>query len=387
LAKFIGRLIVFIIAIAAMAAIFGVGIWYFSRQGGASSTQITLNQGENVIQRQPQNIEETALGMYLQFRSQEINAPASDSAEPVDFTIAMGESALTVAEKLKELGMVADPDLFRLFLRYNQMDNSLEAGNYTLQRNMSIREIAAALQKAKIEEVSIVIKEGWRAEEVADELEKNGIIDHADFLAAVKDSSIVSSPILADRPAGASYEGYLYPDTYRLPKKAKPDDLIKRMIDNLAAKLPADAVSQASAQGLTLYEVITVASIVEREAVIASERPLIASVYLNRIKQGMYLNADPTVQYAIGFVPDAKQWWKTPVTLEEYQQVISPYNTYLNPGLPPGPICSPRIDSILGVLSPTPSDYLYFVATGDGSHIFARTLEEHEANVRAYQGQ
>ena len=115
------------------------------------------------------------------------------------------------------------------------------------------------------------------------------------------------------------------------------------------------------------------------------ERPTIASVYLNRVKAGMYLNADPTVQYAMGYQPETGQWWKTPVTIEEYQSVNSPYNTYLHPGLPPGPICNPGLASILAVLQPAETDYLYFLAKGDGSHAFAKTFEEHLQNRQRYQ--
>jgi len=140
-------------------------------------------------------------------------------------------------------------------------------------------------------------------------------------------------------------------------------------------------------EGLTLHDVLTLASIVEREAVVPAERPTIASVYLNRVKEGMYLQADPTVQYAMGYQPDSGQWWKTPVTLEEYQNVNSPYNTYLYPNLPPGPIASPGASSIMAVLQPAQTTYLFFLGIGDGSHIFADTFEEHERNIQLYQGQ
>jgi len=159
------------------------------------------------------------------------------------------------------------------------------------------------------------------------------------------------------------------------------------MLDTMQSRLPIGWEGMAAAQGLSLYEVLTMASIVEREAVVPEERPLIASVYLNRLQQGMYLQADPTVQYAMGFQPDTGQWWKTPVTLEEYEGVNSPYNTYLYPGLPPGPISSPGADAILAVLQPDESPYLFFLARGDGSHIFAETFEEHQRNIQLYQGQ
>ena len=149
-----------------------------------------------------------------------------------------------------------------------------------------------------------------------------------------------------------------------------------------------EAVAQDAATP-DLHQVLTLASIVEREAVLDEERPTIAGVYLNRLARDMRLEADPTVQYAMGFQPASGQWWKTPVFLEEYGQVDSPYNTYLTTGLPPGPIAAPRLASIRAVLNPEQHDYLYFVAEpgGSGRHIFSRTFEEHLENVKRYQNQ
>ncbi|MFQ5578653.1 MAG: endolytic transglycosylase MltG, partial [Anaerolineae bacterium] len=301
--------------------------------------------------------------------------------------IAAGESALAVAERLAALNLVSDAQLFRQFLRYNQLDVSIEAGDYTLRRNMNMKDIGAALQKASFKEVVVTIPEGWRAEQIAEMLTGEEIMDGSEFLAVVREGAAVEHNLLFDRPEGQSYEGYLFPDTYRLPVNATPADLIERMLDNLAAKLPANTFDLAGRQNLSLYQVLTIASIVEREAVIAAERPTIASVYLNRIAQNMYLQADPTVQYAMGYQPESDQWWKTPVTLEEYSAINSPYNTYLNPGLPPGPIANPGIDSIVAVLEPADTNYLFFVAYGDGAHVFAETFEEHQSNVKIYQGQ
>ena len=162
-------------------------------------------------------------------------------------------------------------------------------------------------------------------------------------------------PFLQDRPAGSSLEGFLFPDTYNIPAVgATPADVFERQLDSFAAKV-IPAYEEAVANGTTdldLHSVLTLASIVEREAVIAEERPDIAAVYLNRIANGIALEADPTVQYAMGYQEESGQWWKTPVFLEEYGSVISPYNTYLNAGLPPGPIASPGLSSIQAVLSP-----------------------------------
>jgi UPF0755 protein len=337
--------------------------------------------------REPEGVEDWVLSVYLQSHAEEINTPISDNPTPLAFVVDVGETAISIAERLQEMNLITDATLFRRFLQYNGLDASLEAGEYQLRRNMTMREIAEALQHSRIEEVTITIPEGWRAEQVADLLTAENIMDGSVFLAAVRQGAALDHPLLADRPAGVSYEGYLFPETYRLPAQAAPEDLVVRMLDTLEARLPIGWESMASAQGLTFYELLTVASIVEREAVVPDERSTIASVYLNRLKEGMYLQADPTVQYAMGYQPETGQWWKTPVTLEEYQNINSPYNTYLYPGLPPGPICNPGISSIVAVLQPAPTSYLFFLGRGDGSHIFAETFEEHERNVQLYQGQ
>ena len=357
---------------------------FFSNQDEAAAASISMGDSADI--RSPQNVEEFFLNLYLQSQADAVNSSVSDDPSPVPFTVEIGENAVTVAARLAEAQLVNDGDLFRLFLRYNQLDASLEAGDYVLQRNMNMREIAQALQKASFEEVSVTIPEGWRAEQVADLLDQENIMDGSLFLATVRQGVGVEHPLLADRPSGASYEGYLFPDTYRLPVNASPEDLIERMLDNMATKIPASSLEQAAGQGYTFFDILIIASIVEREAVIAEERPTIASVYLNRLAQGMYLQADPTVQYAMGYQPASAQWWKTPVTLEEYSQVNSPYNTYLNGGLPPGPISNPGASSILATLQPEPTNYLFFMGCGgDGAHLFAVDYSTHQVNVAACQ--
>lgn len=379
------RFILFMVAIGAIVVILGAGYWAFSTQNEAAAASISVGETEGL--KSPENIEEFFLGIYLQSQSEAINTPVTNDPSPAPFTVDIGETAISVSQKLLEQQLITDADLFRLFLRYNDLDSSLEAGDYTLRRNMNMREIAQTLQKADFEEVSITIPEGLRAEEIAELLEKSGIIAGDLFLATVRQGVAVEHSLLADRPPGASYEGYLFPDTYRLPaNNTRPEDLVKRMLDNMAGKIPGDPVQLAAQQGRSFYEILTVASIVEREAVVPAERATIAGVYLNRITAGMYLQADPTVQYAMGYQTDTGQWWKTPVTLEEYSQVNSPYNTYLNPGLPPGPIANPGADSINATLLPEPTNYLFFMGCGGaGAHLFAETFEEHEVNVAACQ--
>ena len=338
------------------------------------------------------NLENTLIGFYLRLRQSELDRPVDEQATGrVPFTISPGEPASLVADRLQQAGFIADVSLFRLFMRYNNIDQSLEAGDFEISPAMTMTEIAQALQKARFSEVAVTIPEGLRAEEIADLLDKQNIMDSAAFLAAVRTSDLKLLGIektysfLATRPAGASLEGYLYPDTYRLPAKAKPADLIERMLDNFAAKISADTLARAQQRGLSVHQLLTLASIVERETPRADERPMVASVYLNRVAKQMLLNADPTVQYAMGYQPATGQWWKTPVLLEEYQSVQSPYNTYLNVGLPPGPICNAGLSAIEAVANPAETDYIYFVATGDGGHAFAVTAEQHAANVKAYE--
>jgi UPF0755 protein len=381
----IGRFIIFIIAIAAIVSILGAGYWAFATQNDENIAAISVGGAE--MTHSPESIEEYVLAFYLQTQAEVINTPPSDDSTLVPFTVEVGENARSVSTKLEEQGFITDAGIFRYFLQYNQMDSSLEAGDYQLRRNMTMREVAEALQKANFDEVVITIPEGWRAEQVAELLTQEGVMDGGAFLAFVRQGVGVEHPLLKSRPAGAGYEGYLFPDTYRLPLAAQPAELVERMLVNMSAKIPADAEGLASAQGYTFHEILIIASIVEREAVLAEERPTIASVYLNRLRQNMRLEADPTVQYAMGYQAGSDQWWKTPVTLEEYSEVNSPYNTYLNPGIPPGPIANPGAASIIATLNPSETPYIFFMACGgEGAHLFADNFETHQANVAACGG-
>jgi UPF0755 protein len=239
------------------------------------------------------------------------------------------------------------------------------------------------LQHARIEEVTVTVPEGWRAEQVAQMLAKENIVDGDEFLALVRGGKFDYS-LLRDRPEGSSLEGFLFPETYRIPAQAEAEDLIERMLSTLEERFTPEMRQLAAERGMTVYQVMTLASIVEREAVIAEEQPLIAGVFLNRLEQAMPLQADPTVQYAKGYDATTGQWW-APVTTEDWERVDSPYSTYLYPGLPPGPICSPGLSAIQSVLEPTDTEYLFFLARGDGSHVFAVTYEEHLQNQELYQ--
>jgi UPF0755 protein len=337
------------------------------------------------------------LRSYLDSHSAELDQASSVDDSPIRFVVEPGTPARVIAQNLQEAGLIHDAMLFEAYVRLNGLAERLEAGTFILNARMTPVEIAAALQNARAASVAVTIPEGWRLEQTAAYLSEAEVLDGEAYRQQAGSGDLGELdpgryPFLMDRPAGTSLEGYLFPDTYELPAEgATVADLLGRQLDNFALKvLPVyEEAARAGSTNMDLYTVLTLASVVEREAVIPGERPAIAAVYLNRLAQGIKLEADPTVQYAMGYQEATGQWWKTPVFLEEYSSVDSPYNTYLYPGLPPGPIASPGLSSIVAVLNPDEHNYLFFVATpeGDGLHVFAETFEEHVENVRKYLGQ
>lgn len=352
---------------------------------------IDPNQGKGALT--PENIENQVLSLSLRMREQDLYVPPSEDARPRPFVIDPGEPARYVAARLAEEGFVTDGDLFNLYLRVTGLDRGLDAGNFMLSDNMTMPEVAAALQNALFEEQVVTIPEGFRAEEIAERLAAANIIDYDTFMNAVRAPRSLSIfedyDFLQSLPANASLEGYLFPDTYRLPVFAStPEIVLRAFLDNFEDRIGEDKLVGGSS-GLSGRDLITVASIVEKEAVQADERPLIASVYVNRLNGkcdsevgGSYLQADPTVQYAKG---EPGNWWWKPTSIEEYTQVASPYNTYLNPGLPPGPIANPGVSAVDATRNPATTAYCFFVATGeDRRHVFAQTYAEHQQNLQTY---
>jgi len=331
------------------------------------------------------SLEKTLLGIYLNLRKDEIETPISTDDTAVQFSIQVGENGATVATRLEHMGLITDAELFRLLLRYWGVDAQIEAGDYLLKRNMSMAEIVSQLQHGRLSAKRVTIREGLRAEEIAYLLANEGLVDQEEFIRLVRDNAF-HYDFLRDRPASApkTLEGFLFPDTYQFPVNITATALIDIMLQNFDRRVTMEMRKQALDQGLDLFQVLTLASIVEREAVIPEERPIIASVYLNRLHKGMYLEADPTVQYAKGYDPQTGSWWPH-LSLDELRTIDSPFNTFIHPGLPPGPICNPGLASIEAVLNPADTKYLFFHAKGDGSHAFAETFEEHLENQKKYQ--
>jgi len=307
-----------------------------------------------------------------------LTRPLNGSGGEQTFTIELGESVNSVSSHLEVVGLIRDAESFRSYLIYSGLDTSIQAGKYKLSAAMSAIDIAHELQDATSAEVTFVVLSGWRTEEIANSLSTSGLdITEQDFISAVQHPSIAY-----DFLAGAtSSEGFLFPDSYIFARTITADELIDQLVRNFSLHLSADMKNGFEKQGLTVYQAVTLASIVEREAVQDEEKPLIASVYLNRLRIGMKLDADPTVQYAMGYDSVSRGWWKNPLSLDDLK-FNSLYNTYTYVGLPPAPISNPGLKALQAVAFPGETSYYYFRAkcNGSGFHIFAETFDEQLAN-------
>jgi len=386
-------LVVGTVAALTIAVLFGVQVMM-----GALQTQ-AQSEGGPALDLSFESGDAFLVSLYLSLHQEELNQPASDDPTPVTFVVEPGETAAAVAARLEEEGLVVNGEVFRRFMSYQGLDVSLEAGTYSLRPSMTMHEIADALQHGAVNAVTVTIPEGWRAEQVAWLLQQQGLMRSDDFMAYVR-TARYDYPWLADRPPGASLEGFLFPDTYELAAETTPAAVVDLMLANFDLRVAPEIQGRLAGKTLydlalgtqrpmTVYDVITLASIVEREAVVSEERPIIASVYFNRLdpayveETALRLSSDPTVQYAKGYDPETGNWWN-PMLPGEGMTLDSPYNTFIVQGLPPGPIASPGLASILAVLDPAETNYLYFHAVGDGSHVFASTLEEHLRNQEQY---
>ncbi len=289
--------------------------------------------------------------------------------------IPKGASIEAIAAILHHEGLVGNTRLFVLAARVLGYDRNLQAGRFTIPVGSSTYRILHQLAKGMSAEDMVTVPEGLRVEQIADILYRGAKIDPIRFLSIVNDSIFVRS---LGVPA-SRMEGYLYPDTYPFYPLLSPQEVLRMMAERSLKVFGEEMAEPGAKLGLTLHQLVTLASIVEAEAQVPSERPRIAAVFYNRLRQGMMLQSDPTVSYAMGI-------WRNRVYYRDLD-VKSPYNTYRNRGLPPGPICSPGRGAFHAVLFPLPdSTELYFVARGDGTHIFSRTWEGHLraiATVRA----
>lgn len=326
-------------------------------------------------------LERVYLVGYLWLNLDAIDSTAGDPSVQYELEVVQGENAGEVIGRLNSAGIVDNEALLRNFLEFRGFDRGIEAGSYELHGGMSIREIAHTLQKADPESVGFVILEGWRREQIAEAISTKRLsFTAADFMATSQQAP-EDFPFYEDIPVFATLEGFLFPDTYSISAELDAEGFVFKLLENFENRLTPEILLGIEQQGLDIYQAISLASIVEREAVVADERDLIASVFLNRLDLGMNLEADPTVQYALGNQLDGS-WWKAPLSLSDLE-IDSPFNTYLYPGLPPGPIANPGLDSIRAVAFPAETAYLYFRATCDGTgrHTFSLTFEEHQSKA------
>jgi UPF0755 protein len=317
----------------------------------------------------------------------EIRAPADTEGEPVEFIVEEGASTADIATGLQSEGLIRQPVLFTLLARTQGLDDKLQAGRYVLSPTMTMSQIMVALQSSRVEDVQVTIPEGLRLEELAAILEGAGVVSGEAFLSAARNGDSYRNDyfLLGSMPEGATLEGYLFPDTYRFAEQAEADEVVRAMLSRFAEQY-ATIERGVRVPGATVHDLVTMASIVQRESALVSEMPQIAGVFWNRLKPenapsfaGGLLGADATVQYALGYSTQEGTWWRKNLTQSDLQDA-SPYNTRLTPGLPPGPIAAPGIAALTAAAQPDDTTgYLFFVAdcAKDGSHNFSTTLEQH----------
>lgn len=302
-------------------------------------------------------------------------APSSDANQKIQIEIPEGSTAQQIGQDLQSAGLIRSRTAWDFWTRLQTLQNregSFQAGVYELSPTEPMAVIANRIWQGEVMQRSFTIPEGWSIQQMAEYFAGQGYFSSEAFVAATKQIPRDRFPWL---PEGIPHlEGFLYPDTYQFAGELTPELVIDQMLSQFEAiALPVYEQAKATSP-YSLLEWTTLASIVEKEAVIGSERPQIASVFARRLREGMPLGADPTVEYALGIrqTPDQPLTWAQVET-------PSPYNTYQNPGLPPTPISSPGVASLEASLNPANTEYLYFVARYDGTHVFSKTLAEHEA--------
>ena len=316
-------------------------------------------------------------GVAVYFGATRVYEPYKGYDTPDVFVeVPAGAGPATIGQRLVTAGVVRDEMTFRGAVWMSGRARELQAGEYQFTEPMTPIEIIDKLARGDVYRRRITFREGLTIPETAAVYEQSGFGSAADFTKAASDASLISDL----DPAARDLEGYLFPETYSLPRQTPASVLVAQMVGFFQKAFTPAVRDGIKAQGLTIREAVTVASLVEKETAVAEERPLVAAVYLNRKRIGMPMQADPTVIYALQLAGR----YDGNIRREDLQ-FDSPYNTYRYPGLPPGPIASPGRASLEAVANPADSDYLYFVSRNDGSHVFARTLAEHNRNVREWQ--
>ncbi len=311
-------------------------------------------------------------GMYVRTRQ-----PYKGFAGTEQFVeIPQGAGSRTIGDLLVRGGVVRDPLTFRTALWLTGQGKHLKAGEYRFDRPMTPAEVIDKIARGDVFVIHLTFPEGLTSFEMAKIFESHGLGTAASFVAAAKDASLVRGL----DPEAKTLEGYLFPETYAVPRRTDAAQLVRLMVAQFEHAWTPALRDAAAARHLTARQVVTLASIVEKETAQPGERPTVAAVYENRLRIGMPLQCDPTVIYALELAGRYDgNIHKADLSVD------SPYNTYRYPGLPPGPIASPGRASLDAAVHPADADYLYFVSRNDGTHVFSRTLDEHNRNVQRFQ--
>jgi UPF0755 protein len=313
-----------------------------------------------------------ALGVYTQ--TQRMLAPAASEPAPQLFDVAPGATLGSVSTRLEAAGLVRSALATRLVARRTGLDTKLQVGEYEVSPDQTPQQILAVLTSGKVKTWPVTLPEGIRATEIAQRLEDAGLVEAAAFVQGVEDAALRRELGIS----GDSLEGYLYPDTYNLPRGMKPEQIARAMVHHFEQIWSQEIEALARDSSLSKAEIVTLASIVEKETAAEAERPVIAAVFLNRLDKNMRLETDPTVIYGI---PD----FDGNIKKKHLRDGTNPYNTYRIAGLPPGPIASPGLEALRAVVAPAETDFLYFVSRNDGTHAFSSTLRDHINAVNHYQ--
>jgi UPF0755 protein len=295
------------------------------------------------------------------------------SLDEVAFTVERGQGLRPVANALEAADLIRDADALTLLARFRGWESALKAGEYGLSAGWTSERILEQITSGRVRTYTAVLPEGIRASEIADRLDDAGLTSREEFLRVISDEEFAKSLGI---PA-PSLEGYLYPETYEIPRDLPPKELARILVQQFDVAW-GEIEAQASNNGLNKHEIVTLASIVEKETAAPEERPLIAGVFLNRLRKGMRLETDPTVIYGI-------EDFDGNLRRRDLRNKQNPYNTYQIAGLPPGPIASPGAEALRAVVEPADTDYLYFVSRNDGTHVFSKTYRDHVNAVNRYQ--
>lgn len=311
-----------------------------------------------------------------------LTTPVDPGGQEVTFHIELGESVASITRRMVETGLITNADAFRTYLLYTGLDTTIQAGVHTLSPSMTPIEIAQSIQDATPKQVEFGVLAGWRLEEIAATLPTSGLSVTPEEFIQTAQTPLAGYSFSQVIPLHATLEGFLFPGTYTLDRRSTAETIVQAMLERFDTQVTQEIRQGFDQQGLNLYQAATLASIVEREAVVDEEMQMIASVFYNRLAAGMKLDSDPTVQYALGYNQVQQTWWTNPLD-QSNLDIMSIYNTYLYAGLPPGPIANPGLSALQAVAFPAQTPYYYFRAACDGSgrHLFAETLEEHIQNA------